>query len=131
MSPEAQRFLIAGAMGLVIGRELGYSDGQANEIFRPDPNGTWHDLATWKKKYDWVQNFDPLNDLNVMHEAEKVLTVEQASTYGSELAKIAGRGVEFHEDTQIGPLDVFVWASFTAPQRSESFLRTLGLWTDA
>ncbi len=52
---------------------------------------------------------DYLNDLNAMHEAEKVLQGEQLTEY-------VERWVE--------------WNS-TAAQRAEAFLRTLGPWKDS
>jgi hypothetical protein len=57
---------------------------------------------------------DYLNDLNAMHEAEKVLTTEQR---------------EFHYPRNLGgwvdPINI-IYA--TAAQRAEAFLRTLNLW---
>lgn len=129
MSPEAQRIALAGVRGYVTGASLGYNAEQAYEFYRPDPNGAWHDIATWTKKYDWVQNFDPLNDLNAVHEAEKVLTDDDAE-FGSrrrfitELIEITGaKSMEMHPE-------VFVVAHATASQRSESLLRCLGLWVE-
>lgn len=59
---------------------------------------------------------DYLNDLNAMHEAEKVLTEDQARNY-SELL----RGFQV---VHFGAIHA------TASQRAEAFLRTLGLWED-
>ena len=62
---------------------------------------------------------DYLNDLNAMHEAEKVLTgYQQTVTYSDNLMKIVG----YH---------TFDSAHATAPQRCEAFLRVMGLWEDA
>ena len=55
---------------------------------------------------------DYLNDLNAMHEAEKVLNNEQWVAYGRELNR----------------LGVFPMVHATASQRAEAFLRTLGIW---
>ena len=61
---------------------------------------------------------DYLNDLNAMHEAEKVLTgYQQTVTYSDNLTKIVG----YH---------TFDSAHATAAQRAEAFLKTLGLWED-
>ena len=57
---------------------------------------------------------DYLNDLNAMHEAEKVLTDKQAILYDSILDLISGW--TFHR---------------TAAQRAEAFLRTIGKWEDS
>jgi hypothetical protein len=57
---------------------------------------------------------DYLNDLNAIHEAEKVLNNVQRERYRTELVySQAGR-------------DVFA----TAAQRAEAFLRTIGKWED-
>ena len=61
---------------------------------------------------------DYLNDLNAMHEAEKVLTNEHWETYAGHLA-------ELHQ-----PLASFRFLHATAAQRAEAFLRTLNLWVD-
>lgn len=55
---------------------------------------------------------DYLSDLNAMHEAEKVLTLEQKSVYCLELNKL------------------IYGMCATAAQRAEAFLKTLGLWED-
>lgn len=55
-----------------------------------------------------------VNDLNVMHEAEKVMNSEQWVAYGKELSR----------------LDVFPMVHATARQRAEAFLRTLGKWEE-
>ena len=57
---------------------------------------------------------DYCNDLNAMHEAEKVLNKEQWVAYGRELSR----------------LNVFPMVHATAAQRAEAFLRTLGKWED-
>lgn len=74
---------------------------------------------------------DYLTDLNAMHEAEKVLTMMQASKYGHYLIAATGRDIELNEDTQIGGLDVFAIACLSAAQRSEAFLRAIGKWDDS
>ncbi len=57
---------------------------------------------------------DYLNDLNAIHEAEKVLNNVQRERYRTELVYMhAGR-------------DVFA----TAAQRAEAFLRTIGKWEE-
>lgn len=62
---------------------------------------------------------DYLNDLNAMHEAEKVLKVEQHFTFQVELARVI--------NTITYPLN-FALLHATAAQRAEAFLRTLNLW---
>tara|TARA_R110000744_G_scaffold84003_1_gene164556 strand:- start:310 stop:633 length:324 start_codon:yes stop_codon:yes gene_type:complete len=59
---------------------------------------------------------DYLNDLNAMHEAEKVLAGEDRFTYWHKL-----------NDIVLGTVHV---AFATAAQRAEAFLKTLNLWID-
>jgi hypothetical protein len=60
---------------------------------------------------------DYLNDLNAMHEAEKVLTSEQITSYVYSLESMNER-----------------WSTpafATASQRAEAFLRTIGKWEES
>ena len=66
---------------------------------------------------------DYLNDLNAMHDAEKVLTDEQYRKYGKALV-LAGIG-QNRTDLEAGRATL----SATASQRAEAFLRTLNLYT--
>lgn len=60
---------------------------------------------------------DYLNDLNAMHEAEKVLNEKQEDIMNSTLWNIMdGRKYLWHA---------------TASQRAEAFLRTIGKWKEA
>jgi hypothetical protein len=68
-----------------------------------------------------------LNDLNAMHEAEKVLTYEQAEIFEDELCDVAKSANVVLENP--APWR-FVFHA-TAAQRAEAFLRTLGLWTES
>ena len=61
---------------------------------------------------------DYLNDLNAMHEAEKVLEGGMRSKYDAELTLICSRDYNF------------IWES-TASQRAEAFLRTIGKWEES
>jgi len=113
MKPEAQRIAIAEACG-----------------WRKDKRGLgW---LTPSGEYSELPGY--LNDLNAIHEAEKVLLPDDAmysqrNFYASLLGSITlndnGRGWQ--------PLtneDCFPILSATAAQRAEAFLRTLNLWTD-
>ena len=89
MTPEAQRIAIAEACGW----KTGYRDPEA-----------WHPLP------------DYLNDLNAMHDAEKVLTSEQVTSYVYSLESMNER-----------------WSTpafATASQRAEAFLRAIGKWKE-
>ena len=63
---------------------------------------------------------DYVNDLNAMHEAEKLLTSEQVTKYIEYL--------DFFVEGQGKWLDAGHFA--TARQRAEAFLRTLNKWKD-
>ena len=80
---------------------------------------------TTKHKGLWVERLqtyaalpDYLNDLNAMHEAEKVLKGGMRSKYDAELTLICSRDYNF------------IWES-TASQRAEAFLRTIDKWEEA
>lgn len=74
------------------------------------------------------QNKNYCNDLNAMHEAEKVLTEEQRGQIVDELCEIVLR----EKNTESGPMTAIIAAFFaTARQRAEAFLRTLGKWEEA
>lgn len=88
MTPEQQRIAIAQACG-------------------------WTDTPIVGGKYGQADVPDYLEDLNAMHEAEKVLTHEQFDDYYVRLCIKIAR--PYHA---------------TAAQRAEAFLRTLGLWKE-
>ena len=71
---------------------------------------------------------DYLNDLNVMHEAEKSLSIIQRLRYYQELIDIFDR----HPDGSHRYGACIYWESVhaTASQRAEAFLKTLGLWKE-
>ena len=58
---------------------------------------------------------DYLNDLNAMHEAQKILKLGMRNRYDAELSLIAERDY------------CFIWETSTE-QKAEAFLRTLDLW---
>jgi len=79
----------------------------------------WHDNGidrTCWELWDWC------NDLNAMHEAEKVLKgYEQVATYVWHLENRSG---DWSTDEHM------MATHATARQRSEAFLRTLGKWEE-
>ena len=99
LTPKTQRIAIATACGW--GRP--YEEGVG---YRPMTNAP-----------------DYLNDLNAMHEAEKILTVGQRVTYASQLCLIWTG----HTDRAV---PIWFWIEATARQRAEAFLRTLKLWEE-
>jgi hypothetical protein len=68
---------------------------------------------------------DYCNDLNAMHEAEKVFTYEEAQQFEGELCYICG-SENLHKEYPL-PFEFSV-AHATAQQRAEAFLKTIGKW---
>lgn len=68
---------------------------------------------------------DYLNDLNAMHEAEKVITWGQSKNYWEHLLRIVSRDIK--RPASEHSKDTFAFMS-TADQRAEAFLKTLNLW---
>lgn len=116
MNKEQQRIAIAEACGWTVERDSeGYwraRDGIGNYTFE-----LWiSESNVWS-----VGLPDYLNDLNAMHEAEKVLTNQQKEKYLDILSDFT----EGRRDTS------YVWHDTvfaTAAQRAEAFLKTLNLW---
>lgn len=99
MSPKAQRIAIAEACG--------WSDfwvGELTGVYGSNPNGSEAAVP------------DYINDLNAMHEAEKMLDGLQKDDYSDFIKSLAGTG--------------FYPIHAPAAQRAEAFLRTLGKWRD-
>jgi len=113
MTPESQRIAIAEACGWknhdhpdVMQFMQGWT---MPEQWCMDPKGV---LRFNHKRPNY------LNDLNAMHEAEKVLKGGMRSKYDAELTLICSRDYNF------------IWES-TASQRAEAFLRTIGKWEES
>ena len=100
-NPQSQRIEIAEAWPHLCCKDI-------------DGNYVWRGRSPEEK-------FDPLSDLNAMHEAEKVLTPEQQTDYCSQLYFVTFKPGAKDRDWQA--------VSATAAQRAEAFLRTLNLWT--
>ena len=107
MTPEAQRIAIAEACGWtnVAPRIVKNVKHQGDDI----TVGIWSDDG-------WIPDY--LNDLNAMHEAEKVLTYAQGGDMTLWIQRMTCAGY--------GP-QLFA----TASQRAEAFLRTIGKWEEA
>lgn len=113
MKPEQQRIAIAEACGWKL---------KSNGL---SPMWSWQNESLIHR-IKWVAHKvmasqgvlpDYLNDLNDMHEAEKVLTNEQLEVYCNILHK---------------PNHGVYWAIHaTASQRAEAFLRTIGKWEES
>ena len=96
MTPEQQRVKIAEACGW--------------KHHHTRPSETERHQKKWRYLSD-LPNY--LNDLNAMHEAEKVLSATQMHHYGQWLQNI------------YGPI-----YRATAAQRARAFLKTLELWEE-
>lgn len=110
MTPEAQRITIAEACGWT---DLGRVHG---------PKVTTLNGCPPNNKDAFLNVPDYLNDLNAMHEAEKVLTFSMQVNYAKLLAG--------HRTSDGWIQNEWAIIHATATQRAEAFLRTLNLWTD-
>lgn len=116
MNADAQRIAIAEFCGWKHHADGGYYIGDQHPTFRGGLE---------------LPNY--LENLNAMHEAEKVLTDTQQGEYQTHLDKICfiprnGIDWEAHMAGIGWNHDERVYA--TAAQRAEAFLRTLNLWKD-
>ncbi len=115
MNQQQQRIAIAEACGWtnVAPRIVKNVKHQGDDI----TVGIWSDDG-------WIPNY--LNDLNAMHEAEKVLTNEQDLEYSEALEQVVGARFGCNNAEDMRRL-----RSATAAQRAEAFLRTIGEWEEA
>jgi hypothetical protein len=112
MTPEKQRIAIAEALGWIDCHKsfAGFDDGDGimeRRYIGVPPNHCTHRQ---------IPHY--LNDLNAMHEAEKVLDSNQAARYAQTLTSIAWQS----EQPTFAPMTA------TAAQRARAFLETLDLW---
>ena len=98
MTPEKQRAAIAEACGIVTHDQWGPLYRTPQGLVRVCP--------------------DFLNDLNAMHEAEKVLPAGQWDRYAQWLRELTSSNRRF------------LIARATASQRAEAFLRTIDKWKE-
>ena len=115
MNKEKQRIAIAEACGMI-----GPFENSEEWFENGDSDGCIIVLrdATGKR----VANY--LNDLNAMHEAEKVLTVGQRIEYVREI------GFIFTGRNDRAVPDWWLIHEADAQQRAEAFLRTIGKWEE-
>jgi len=105
MTNEQQRIAIAEACGWKL-----VTDNPEYEPYWDDPKGNMVAVSNGVHRFP-----DYLNNLNAMHEAEKMLTNEQWWLFVEFLTEIRGGGVA-------------LCISATAAQRAEAFLKALNLW---
>lgn len=111
MTPEAQQIAIAEACGWKL---------EWRNINGRNVRSAVRRVQMWVFQQEELPDY--LNDLNAMHEAEKLLKSEQHFTFQVELARVI--------NTTTYPLN-FALLHATATQRAEAFLRTLNLWTES
>ena len=96
-------------------------------------------LCWWNPAYDRATMAEPIcnpaymwehgrvpdyfNDLNAMHEAEKILALQQQSDYHCHILALMPES--WHDCTESR---LWNYVHATAAQRAEAFLRTLGKW---
>lgn len=117
MSPEKQRRTILEACGWTAKED---KDGFWRAV---DPSGNMT-YTLWVSEMNvWSAGMpDVLEDLNAMHEAEKVLTPEQLVDYCAFSLRVA---------TGEGCVTDYKMIRATAAQRAEAFIRTIGKWEEA
>ena len=111
MTPEKQQIAIAEACGWTDLNIMGQKGIEEN-LYGRHPTRRGSSIAP-----------DYTEDLNAMHEAEKVLTDEQDLEYSEALEQVVeGRFMANNAE------DMRRLRSATAAQRAEAFLRTIGKW---
>ena len=104
MKPEQQRIAIAEACGWKL-----VTDNPCYEPYWENPTGNMIAVSCGMRLPDY------LNDLNAMHEAEKILSPTSEIEWHNQLQNVCGCSWR-------------VMIRATAAQRAEAFLRTLSLW---
>lgn len=125
MSPEAQQIAIAKACGWRRQTGSWNRSNPGNDAFGIRANvEIWTEWWSKRGEREVLTHELPdyLSDLNAMHEAEEVLTVEQVYPYMIKLMS-----VKRHPPSEKGKLHTYLFHA-TAAQRAEAFLRTLNLW---
>ena len=114
MNKEEQRIAIAEACGW---KDCHESENWAATI------GTLHEVNG--NQYALLADY--LNDLNAMHEAEKMLDITKVEEYCSTFVRIVRHSLGIDDYESIYPTRFAVYA--TAAQRAEAFLKTIDKWT--
>ncbi len=136
MKPEAQRVAIAKALGLSFSKVcLGWDVQMARQTRETVPISDDGPDVVWVKNGQIVHYgpTDYLDSLDAMHEAEKVLTMDQIGEYENQLYKLTNEPL-----AKMPSQNAILWcghrfflvAHASAPQRAEALLRTLGLWEE-
>jgi len=118
MTPEAQRIAIAKACGW---RAEKWASGGWTCY---NPSGSYGEFTGSEEAAFLLNCPDYLNDLNAMHEAEKVLTHADQCQYGRYLTRLVTGIFQMHHAHS----DTARIAHAIAAQRAEAFLLTIGKW---
>jgi hypothetical protein len=119
MTPEQQLIAIAEACGWTSIQQGNNSQGARLLGVSPANKG--------RTSYDGLilhELPDYLNDLNAMHEAEKILTDQQQATYAFLLHKNSTRIIRDYLGRDFDCIHT------TASQRAEAFLKTIDKWEE-
>ena len=110
-------------INIAIAEACGWTDAEIIGKENPTPFGIMPNERNEGDNYRLIPNY--CNDLNAMHEAEKVFVYKPESVIG----RSTRSEYENHIATICGD---FRWGvSATARQRAEAFLRTLGKWEES
>jgi hypothetical protein len=116
MTPEKQRIAIAEACG--------WDYHNRHPIHGKQSIKSWYYRDSDITVSDKSSLPDYLNDLNAMHQAEKVLTPHDNDRMTGWLLMLLG------EENQAAIRSFTAVRQATAAQRAEAFLRTIGKWED-
>jgi hypothetical protein len=117
MTPDDQR--------IAIGKLCGWEPCEPRVFVRVAPSHAFMKDGAYYGGLNALPRY--LEDLNAMHEAEKVLTAEQFTSYLDWLDVECGGELAL-SDMVSGPELVFGLAHATAEQRAAALLKSLGLW---
>lgn len=125
MTPDEQRIALAELCGwkdIYRGSRKGNAATNGNTLWATKDAPS----TNYPREYSVVPDY--LNDLNAVHEAEKMLTDEQRERYANTLYRMPAFDAikDTYEDILFDA--VFKLIHATAAQRTEALLRTLGRW---
>jgi hypothetical protein len=125
MTPEQKQIAIAEACNLFRLAPL----KRTNRRGKDDPNGVrlWYCDEDHGGAKSYAEIPDYFNDLNAMHEAEKVLTSDQQFDYIYELNDSLGL-VPLSSPASYREAVLWTFTHSTAADRAEAFGKTLNLW---
>lgn len=128
MSPEAQRIAVANLLPSLLHVEESGVVGRTLDEALMNPTKT---VILWKDT-ELIRDWYPVRERDwyfILHEAEKVLTHDQCTSYHETLDMLHASDTTERNGEQDYPAQDF-WFHATAAQRTEAILRTLNLWDD-